>query len=137
VLTRVPIAQSQNVTLFRPFRCYATVCLGPYREPAVRQTRSVLIIRTRGLAPDNGAMIRQSSAHEALARALVDPSMTLETGYRALLAPPLYARWIGSPTVYTAVYRPSEAVPMISGPEKAGSKHGKIRVQADYTPRLW
>jgi predicted choloylglycine hydrolase len=41
-------------------------------------------------------------------RLLAEPGLTLDALVEGFLASPLYSRWIGSPTVYTAVYLPIE-----------------------------
>jgi predicted choloylglycine hydrolase len=108
VLTRIPIAQSQNVTLLDRSGAYATVFLGPDREPAVTADKVCTNHQEHVVWPEHGAMSRTLERNEALACALVDPSMTLDRLIARFLAPPLYSHWIGSPTVYTAVYRPAE-----------------------------
>lgn len=57
--------------------------------------------------PGHGTASRTLERHDALLRLLAEPGMTLDQLVESLLAPPLYSRWVGSPTVYTADYRPA------------------------------
>ena len=107
-LGRIPIAQSHNVTLLDRSGDYATLFLGPDRAPAVTADRISTNHQERVVWPEHGAMSRTVERHEVLAHQLTEPGMTLERLVESFLAPPLYSRWIGSPTVYTAVYRPAD-----------------------------
>jgi predicted choloylglycine hydrolase len=107
-LSRIPIAQSHNVTLLDCSGAYATLFLGPDREPAVTADRVCTNHQEQLVWPEHGAISGTVERHEALARHLAEPGQTLDRLVESLLAPPLYSRWIGSPTVYTAVYRPAE-----------------------------
>lgn len=107
-LSRIPIAQSQNVTLLDQSGAYATLFLGPDRLPAVTADRVSTNHQEEVVWPEHGAMSRTIARRDALARQLAEPGMTLDRLVESLLAPPLYSRWVGSPTVYTAVYRPAE-----------------------------
>jgi predicted choloylglycine hydrolase len=107
-LSRIPIAQSHNVTLLDCSGAYATLFLGPDRVPAVTADRVCTNHQERLVWPEHGAMSRTVERHETLAHQLAEPGLTLDRLVESLLAPPLYSRWIGSPTVYTAVYRPAE-----------------------------
>jgi predicted choloylglycine hydrolase len=46
--------------------------------------------------------------HTALATLLATPGLTLDRLIEGFLTPPLYSRRAAFPTVYTAVYRPTE-----------------------------
>jgi predicted choloylglycine hydrolase len=107
-LSRVPIAQSHNVTLLDGSGTYATLFLGPDRAPRVTTDQVCSNHQERVVWPELAALSRTVERHDALARRLAEPGMTLERLVECLLAPPLYSRWAGSPTVYTAVYRPAE-----------------------------
>ncbi|MBN9263304.1 MAG: hypothetical protein J0I75_01845, partial [Hyphomicrobium sp.] len=107
-LSRIPIAQSQNVTLLDRSGAYATLFLGPDRVPAVTADRFCTNHQEAVVWPEHGAMSRTLERHDALVRLLAQPGMNLDRLVESLLAPPLYSRRAGSPTVYTAVYRPAE-----------------------------
>jgi predicted choloylglycine hydrolase len=104
-LRRIPVALSQNVTLLDRSGAYATVFLGPDREPAV----SYVPACTNHQEPIASARTANSIERQALLlRLLEEPAMTLPGLLARLLDPPLYSRRAESPTVYTAVYRPAE-----------------------------
>jgi predicted choloylglycine hydrolase len=107
-LSRIPIAQSHNVTLLDRTGAYATLFLGPDRKPAVTTHQICTNHQEQVVWPDHGARSRTLERREALARMLAEPGMTLDRLTENFLDAPLYSRRIGSPTVYTAVYRPSE-----------------------------
>ena len=107
-LSRVPIAQSHNVTLLDRTGAYATLFLGPDRRPAVTTYQVCTNHQEQVVWPEYGARSRTLERREALARMLADPGMTLDRLAENFLDAPLYSRRIGSPTVYTAVYRPRE-----------------------------
>ena len=102
-LTRIPIAQSQNVTLLDRTGAYATLYLGPDRVPAV--TRHRVCANHQEAAGIVGDSIARQRAAEA---ALDAPGMTLAGLGERFLAPPLLSRRAASPTVYSAVYRPAD-----------------------------
>jgi predicted choloylglycine hydrolase len=106
-LTRIPIAQSQNVMLLDRSGAYATLYLGPDRLPAETANRVCTNHQEKVVWPEHGAISRTLARRDALLRQLADPGMTLDRLVECLLAPPLYSRWVGSPTAYTAVYRPA------------------------------
>lgn len=102
-LSRIPIAQSQNVILLDRTGAYATLFLGPDRAPAVSQARACTNHQeTAGAATDSALRL------ETVLAALDEPALSLADLARRFLAPPLYSRRARSPTVYTAVYRPAE-----------------------------
>ena len=107
-LCRIPIAQSHNVTLLDQSGAYATLFLGPDRTPAVTADQVCTNHQEHVVWPEYGAMSQTMERREVLARLLVGPELTLDKLAERFLAPPLYSRWIGSPTVYTAVYRPTK-----------------------------
>ena len=107
-LSRVPIAQSHNVTLLDRSGAYATLFLGPDRVPAVTTDQVCTNHQEQVVWPEHAAMSQTVERRDALARRLAEPGMTLDRLVESLLAPPLYSRCIRFPTVYTAVYRPIE-----------------------------
>jgi predicted choloylglycine hydrolase len=107
-LSRVPIAQSHNVTLLDRSGAYATLFLGPDRVPAVTTDQVCTNHQEQVVWPEHAAMSQTVERRDALARRLAEPGMTLDRLVESLLAPPLYSRCIRFPTVYAAVYRPME-----------------------------
>jgi len=107
-LSRIPIAQSHNVTLLDRAGAYATLFLGPDRLPAVTTDRVCTNHQEQVVWSEFAARARTVERHEALVSQLAKPGVTLDQLVESFLAPPLYSRWIASPTVYTAVYRPTE-----------------------------
>lgn len=107
-LRRIPIAQSQNVTLLDSSGAYATVFLGPDRVPAVSKvaacTNHQEVHAPIGPADTTETVLRQRVA----LLALEDPEMTLENLTTSFLRAPIYRRNQRSLTVYSAVYRPAE-----------------------------
>lgn len=102
-LSRIPIAHSQNVTLLDRTGAYATIFLGPDREPTVSRL-PVCANHQEPPAVANNSVER----HQAAMAALEDPTMTLVGLTDRVLAPPIYSRRMRSPTVYSAVYLPAE-----------------------------
>jgi len=107
-LVRIPIAQSQNITLLDRSGAYATLFLGPDRAPAVTTARVCTNHQERVVWPAHAAHSQTLARCDTLARKLAEPDITLERLIECLLAPPLYSRRIASPTLYTALYRPAE-----------------------------
>ena len=107
-LNRIPVAMSQNVTLLDRTGEYATVFVGPDRQPAVSTipvcTNHQDTSASMEYASSNGTIDR----YETALAALRDPQMTLTKLADSFLQPPLYRRGGKSPTAYTAVYRPAE-----------------------------
>lgn len=107
-LLRIPIAQSQNVTLLDASGAYATVFLGPDRIPTVSKiavcTNHQEIHTAVGPADTTETVLRQQVA----LLALEDPAMTLEDLSAIFLRSPIYRRNQKSSTVYSAVYQPEE-----------------------------
>jgi predicted choloylglycine hydrolase len=107
-LSRIPIAQSQNVTLLDRSGACATLFLRPDRAPALSQLRVCTNHQERIAAPPSAALAFSLERERATLAALNDPAMTLAELTQRFLAPPLYSRRAKSTTVYTAVYRPAE-----------------------------
>jgi predicted choloylglycine hydrolase len=107
-LRRVPIAQSHNVTLLDGSGAYATLFLGPDRVPSVTANQVCTNHQEQVVWPEHGARSRTVERHEALVRQLAKSGLTLGQLVEGFLVPPLYSRWISSPTVYTSVYCPAE-----------------------------
>ena len=103
VLRGIPVAQSQNVMLLDRSGSFATLFLGPDREPFVSNIPACANHQER---PDR---TNDSGRREdTVLAALDDPSMTLDRLVDRFLEPPLYSRRAASPTVYSAVYHPAE-----------------------------
>jgi predicted choloylglycine hydrolase len=132
-LSRIPIAQSHNVTLLDSSGAYATLFLGPDRVPAITADRVCTNHQEQVVWPEHGAMSRTVERHETLAHQLAEPGLTLDRLVESFLAPPLYSRWIGSPTVYTAVYRPAEGRADYLWPGKSWCQRIDRFESGDYT----
>jgi len=107
-LSRIPIAQSHNVTLLDRSGCFATVFLGPDRTPAVTADQVCTNHQEQVVWAQHGVTSQTVERRNALVRLLAEPALTLDTLVKGFLASPLYSRRIASPTVYTAIYRPIE-----------------------------
>ncbi len=101
VLCRVPVAQSQNVTVVDRTGAYATVFLGPDRAPAVTTLRACTNHQ------DAASWLDSALRQQRLSDLLAAPSMTLPILAYHFLAAPLYSRRASFTTAYTAVYRPA------------------------------
>lgn len=132
-LSRIPIAQSHNVTLLDRTGVYATLFLGPDRPPAATADRLCTNHQEQVVWPEHATMSRTVERHEVLARRLTDPGMTLDRLIESFLAPPLYSRWSRSPTVYTAVYRPIEGRVDYLWPGKSWSQRIGRFVTGEFT----
>lgn len=102
-LCRVPVAQPQNVMLLDRMGDYATLFLGPDREPAVTRLRSCTNHQEAVSTASNSALRRR-----VMDEALEAPAMTLPSLVDLFLKAPLYSRHVGFTTAYTAVYRPEQ-----------------------------
>ena len=122
-LSRIPIALSQNVTLLDRTGQFATVFLGPDREPAVSRIPACTNHQETPLKLSSAASAHsRSSGSKVSLAALEDRTMTLERLTAKFFEPPLYSRRAGFTTVYTAVYLPSEGrVDLSSAPTNAGA----------------
>jgi predicted choloylglycine hydrolase len=106
-LIRIPIAQAQNVTVLDCSGTHATVFLGPDHAPVVTAEPLCTNHQEKIVWPEYAAMSRTVERHEVLMLQLAEPGQTLDRLIEGFLAPPLYSRRIGFPTVYTALYRPA------------------------------
>lgn len=106
-LCRIPIALSHNVMLLDRDGDFATVYVGPDREPAVSRDRATTNHQETVVWPELAARSNTVGRLQAAQAALADPAMTLDGLARRFLERPLYSRTAGAPTVYTAVYRPA------------------------------
>jgi predicted choloylglycine hydrolase len=109
-LRRIPIAQSQNVTLLDRGGAHATLFLGPDRTAAVTTDRVCTNHQEHVTWPEHGAISRTVERHDATLQYLGQPGMTLEGLIDRFLAPPLYSGSAAAPTVYTAVYWPARGL---------------------------
>jgi len=107
-LIRIPIAQSQNITLLDRSGAHATLFLGPERAPAVTTARVCTNHQESVVWPAHAASSQTRARYDTLACRLAEPNMTLQRLVEYLLLPPLYSRRAASPTVYTALYRPAQ-----------------------------
>jgi predicted choloylglycine hydrolase len=107
-LSRIPVAQSHNVTLLDRTGAFATLFLGPDRAPTVMSKRFCTNHQEQVVWPAYAANSQTVERHEFLARHLADPGLTLDQLIKRYFLPPLYSHRSGFPTVYTAVYRPGE-----------------------------
>lgn len=108
-LCRIPVAQSQNVSLVDAAGDHALVYIGPDREPRVTQGLTCTNHQETVTWPEMATLSRTVERHAALQQALA-ASPDIETLSSALLAPPLYVRGSETVTAYTAVYRPLQGV---------------------------
>jgi len=108
-LCRIPVAQSQNVSLVDAAGDCALVYLGPDRTPQVTRALMCTNHQERVTWPDMAELNRTVECHAALGKALA-AATEIEGLTSALLAPPLYVRGTETVTAYTAVYRPREGL---------------------------
>jgi predicted choloylglycine hydrolase len=127
VLSRIPIALSQNVTLLDRTGHHATMFLGPDREPAVSLVPACT--NHQETTTKVGSLERQRT----IIAALEDHTMTLERLTAKFFEPPLYSRRDGFTTVYTAVYFPTEGRVDYLWPGKRWSQRFDHFVAAEYT----
>ncbi len=106
-LVRIPVAQSQNVTLLDATGAHAVVFLGLDRAPAV--TRALVCTNHQETVtwPAMATANRTVERHAALSEAL-SAATDIDAVAAALLAPPLYVRGPTVLTAYTAIYRPAQ-----------------------------
>lgn len=108
-LCRIPVAQSQNVTVLDQAGRHATVYMGPGRAPVVTQARVCANHQDGdpGALPSAhaaGSIARQQAALNQLGR----HGSSLADLVSAFQSAPIHSRQASSPTVYGAVYRPEE-----------------------------
>lgn len=102
VLRRLPVAQSQNVTLLHANGDFATVFLGPGRAAAV--SRQPVCASHQESAAETPDSLRRATAAVA---ALAEGGTMLERVAARFLEPPLLVRAAAWRTVYSAIYRPA------------------------------
>lgn len=107
-LSRIPIAQSQNVVLLDRTGAYSTLFLGPDRAPAVSGALACTNHQEVVVGPTGNAATDSVKRQRAVLMVLEEPGMTLPNLIGRFLEPPLYSRRAQSTTVYTAVYWPGE-----------------------------
>jgi predicted choloylglycine hydrolase len=132
-LSRIPIALSQNVTLLDRTGEFATVFLGPDREPAVSRMRACANHQETPPELSSAVLTHSVERQQSMLDALEDRSMTLERLTAGFFEPPLYSRRVGSTTVYTAVYWPAEGRVDYLWPGKRWSQSFDRFVAAEYT----
>ncbi len=107
-LLRNPVAQSQNVLVLDKTGAYATVFLGPERDPAVSYAPVCANHQESNAASAVSSYHAHSmSRQQAALHALEEPAATLASLTEAFLTAPIYSLGASSPTVYSAVYRPA------------------------------
>jgi predicted choloylglycine hydrolase len=109
VLSQVPVHAAQNVTLLDGSGDFATVRLGPDREPEVLAVPVAANHQRRGDWPQYARAVETFGRERRLVELLRTPGTTRERLVRAFLEPPLYrtAFASGLGTLYTAVYFPA------------------------------
>ena len=107
-LSRIPIAQTHNVTVLDRTGAHATLFLAPDRAPTVTNELVCTNHQDRAVLPEYAIMSKTVERHDALAQYLSEPGMTLRSLTERFLAPPLYSRRRAFPTVYSAVYWPDQ-----------------------------
>ena len=106
-LCRLPVAQSQNVTLLDAAGNYALVYLGPDRAPAVSDGLVTTNHQERVTWAEMAAASATVERHAALSDALA-AAADIDALAATLLAPPLYVTGPGTFTAYSAIYRPAQ-----------------------------
>ncbi len=109
VLARVPVHAAQNVTLVDGQGDFATVRLGPDREPEVLTVPVATNHQRRDDWPAYAAAVETFERERRLLDVLRTPGMSTGRLVDAFLAPPLYRTGFatGLGTLYTAIYRPA------------------------------
>ena len=119
VLRRIPSHMSYNLTLVDREGDHATVFLAPDRP--VEVTRRLFATNQQAEVEweEQARFSRTRERSRALERLLARPGLTADRLTRAFLRPPLFATGHarGFGTVYTAVYRPTEAALTLHWPE--------------------
>jgi predicted choloylglycine hydrolase len=132
-LSRIPIALSQNVTLLDRTGRFATVFLGPNREPAVSRIPACTNHQEMTTKLGSAALTRSFERQQSILATLEERTMTLERLTAKFLEPPLYSRREGFTTVYTAVYLPAEGRVDYLWPSARWSQCFNQFVAAEYT----
>ena len=111
-LTHIPVSMAQNVTVLDRTGDFATVFVGADREPAAARWPACTNHQETIGWPAHAAASRSVERHARLTSRLAEPGMTLDALIAGMLQPPLYALDAARrfATVYTAVYRPVDAV---------------------------
>lgn len=108
-LCRIPVALAQNVTVLDATGAYATVYLAPGLAPSISRTPVCANHQESDSSIELTPALSRSIARQSAAlRALEGPAASLTQLQQTFLEAPLYSRDLRSPTVYSAVYRPSE-----------------------------
>jgi len=132
-LSRIPIALSQNVTLLDRTGQFATVFLGPDREPAISRIPACTNHLETTTKLGSAALTRSFRRQRSILAALEERTMTLERLTAKFFEPPLYSRQDGFTTVYTAVYLPAEGRVDYLWPGERWSQRFNHFVAAEYT----
>lgn len=107
-LVRIPVALSQNVTLLDHTGTYATVFIGPDRQPHVTRDRVSTNHQEQVVWPEHARRCGSVERLELISALIAQSDQSLKLLTDHFLSPPIYSRRAESPTVYTAVYRPCE-----------------------------
>jgi predicted choloylglycine hydrolase len=135
-LSRIPIAQSHNVTLLDKSGAYATLLLGPDRVPAVAADQVGTNHQERVVWPEHGAMSRTVERREAVVRQLAKLDLTLDQLVERFLAPLLYSRClVRRPSILPSIGQPSDRS-TISGRATLVPVHLSVRAWRVHPP-LW
>jgi predicted choloylglycine hydrolase len=132
-LTRIPVALSQNVTLLDRTGEFATVFLGPDREPAVSRIRACTNHQEAPPKLSSAALTRSVVRQQSILAALEDRTMTLERLTAKFFESPLYSRRVGFTTVYTAIYLPTQGRVDYLWPGERWSQRFDRYVETEYT----
>src|SRR5665213_93245 len=132
-LSRIPVALSQNVTLLDRTGQFATLFLGPDREPTISRLPACTNHQEVATRRSTELLAGSLDRHANILSALDDPTMTLERLTAKFFEPPLYSRRKSSTTVYTAVYFPTEGRVEYLWPGKHWSQRFDNFVAAEYT----
>lgn len=109
VLAKVPVHAAQNVTLVDHQGDFATVRLGPDREPEILTVPVATNHQHRGDWPAYAAAVETFERERRLLEVLRTPAMSTDRLVDAFLEAPLYRTGFatGLGTLYTAIYRPA------------------------------
>jgi predicted choloylglycine hydrolase len=109
VLERIPVHAAQNVTLLDRSRDFATVRLGPGREPELLNFPAATNHQRHDDWPQYARSVETFERERRLLYLLSDPAMTSDRLMHSFLDPPLYRTGFstGIGTLYTAAYFPA------------------------------